>query len=83
MLHCLRQLLILAGCFLLLVGCATQSTNSLLTQNDVPSVKKQMGPDLVKLYLQGKKYQENANYSEAISAYEAILAKDPDFVEAH
>lgn len=83
MLHCLRQLLSLAGCFLLLVGCATQSTNSLLTQNDAPSAKKQMGPDLVKLYLQGKKYQENANYSEAISAYEAILAKDPDFVEAH
>lgn len=83
MLHCLRQLLSLAVCFLFLVGCATQSANNLLTQSDTVGAKKQNGADLVKLYLQGKKYQENAQYSEAVSAYEAILAKDPDFVEAH
>lgn len=83
MLHCLRQLLSLTACFLFLVGCATQSANNLLTQSDTLGAKKQNGPDLVKLYLQGKKHQENAQYSEAVSAYEAILAKDPDFVEAH
>lgn len=83
MLHCLRQLLSLAVCFLFLVGCATQPTNNLLTQSDTPGAKKQNGADMVKLYLQGKKYQENAQYADAVLAYEAILAKDPDFVEAH
>ena len=83
MLHYLRPLLSLAICLLFLAGCATQSTNNLLTKSDTPGAKKQNGADLVKLYLQGKKYQENAQYAEAVSAYTAILAKDSDFVEAH
>lgn len=44
MLHCLRQLLSLAVCFLLLVGCATQSTNSLLTESGTPGTKGKLGP---------------------------------------
>lgn len=83
MLHCLRQLLSLTACFLFLVGCATQSANNLLTQSDTLGAKKQNGSDMVKLYLQGKKHQENAQYADAVLAYESILAKDPDFVEAH
>lgn len=42
---------------------------------------KNAGPDA--MYRLGRYYQEKANYTEAISAYEKTLAMNPEYVEAY
>jgi len=80
-----KQLVWLLSCMLMLSGCATQSTKNGMSKTTLEEKRAQQTTlqDLAKLYQTGRQHQLAGNSSEAIAAFEKILAIDPDFVEAH
>jgi Flp pilus assembly protein TadD len=80
-----KQFLWLLGSLLILSGCATHSTKNGLSKTALADARAQQATlqNLAKLYQTGRQHQLAGNSSEAIAAFEKILAIDPDFVEAH
>lgn len=72
-------------CILVISGCATQSPRSDLTGSDPNEIKMQqmLLQNMNRHYQSGRQYQEAGEYPAAITAYEAALAIDPKFAEAH
>lgn len=80
----LKRLLWVLGCLILFAGCATQpgkyqhgSTGN--SEKD----SQQIARELERMYQQGRQYQEEAQFPEAITIYENILATNPNYAEAH
>lgn len=80
----LTQRLWILVCLFLLAGCATQPGKNKPGSTDKSGKEsQQIARDLEKLYQSGRNYQEEAQFAEAITAYENILAIDPHYAEAH
>ncbi|SFI27565.1 tetratricopeptide repeat protein [Nitrosomonas sp. Nm34] len=83
MIH-LKQLICTLVCLFAVAGCATQLGKNKpgLTGEDKKE-STQTARDLETMYQSGRKYQEEARFTEAITTYENILAIDPHYSEAH
>lgn len=80
----LTQLSWLLASLLLLAGCATQPGKSSLESTSVNRKdSQQIARDLEKMYRLARKYQDEAQFAEAITTYENMLAIDPNYAEAH
>jgi Flp pilus assembly protein TadD len=80
----LKRLLYIMGCLILFTGCATQPGSYQRGSTGMPEKdNQQIARDLERMYQQGRQYQQEAQFSEAITIYENILAIDPNYAEAH
>jgi Tfp pilus assembly protein PilF len=80
----IKQLLWILACLLLLAACAAQpGKNKLGSADNTGKDSQQIARDLEKMYQLGRSYQDEAQFPEAITAYENILAIDPNYAEAH
>lgn len=75
----------LCCCLLLAGGCATESVRTSEVANNPAEIRAQQArlQELDKYYRAGRQYQDAGDFPPAISAYEKVLAIDPDFAEAH
>lgn len=80
----LKQLLCILACLFVVAGCATPpGKNKLGLTSEGRKDSTQTTHDLETMYQLGRKYQDEAQFAEAITTYENILAIDPNYAEAH
>lgn len=80
----LKHLLGLLTCLFLLAGCATQPGESKLGSAGTGGKEGISAThDLEIMYQLGRKYQDEAQFAQAITTYENILSIDPNYAEAH
>lgn len=80
----LKQRLWILGCLMLFTGCASQPGKYPMgSAGATEKNNQQIAHDLERMYQLGRKYQEEAQFSEAITTYENILAINPNYAEAH
>nr|WP_281722362.1 tetratricopeptide repeat protein [Nitrosomonas nitrosa] len=80
----LKRLLMVLGCLLLFTGCASQLGKQATGSAGVSEKnQQQLTQRMEEMYQLGRKQQEAAQFSEAITTYEHILAINPNHAEAH
>lgn len=80
----LKRLLWMLGCLLVFTGCASQpGKHPWKTTGATEKNSQQTARDLERMYQIGRNYQQEAQFSEAITTYQNILAIAPDHAEAH
>lgn len=80
----LKQLLWILASLFILAGCATQpGKNKAGPTGNAGKDSQQIVLELEAKYQLARSYQEEAQFADAITAYENILMIDPDYAEAH
>ena len=77
-----KQLPWILACIFLFAGCATQPGKNKMGSTSGDAKESAQTPhDLETMYQLGRKYQDEARFTEAITTYENILAIDPNYAE--